>query len=109
MKNVQKQATVQSKFLLVSIAAGASTGLILVALFLSGADNAKPEWGTYWVVKPLVMMPLAGMAGEAVFGLLLQKYTHGAERLLAVLFGSLIFLTGLWLGMVLGFNGTYWN
>jgi hypothetical protein len=42
------------------ILTGAGIGLIAISYFVFGADEPKPEWGKLWMIKPLIMVPLAG-------------------------------------------------
>jgi hypothetical protein len=90
--------------------AGAAIGFILIGLFLAGTPASKPEWGQFWMLRPLIIVPLAGAAGGASFkllsGLILQPVW---ARVLLNFFGALIFIISLWLGSVLGLVGTYWH
>lgn len=100
----------QSFFAPKPILIGAGIALSLVALFLAGADSADPSWHALWWVRPLVIVPLAGATGGFCYNVLhrwqQQRHWHRGLILLVSLF---LFIVGLWLGFVLGFNGTYWN
>jgi hypothetical protein len=89
---------------------GAATGLFLISVFLIAAGEGKPEWGTLWRIKPLVMVPLAGAAGGAFlsFMMTLPKLS-GWSKLVATIIGMLGFVIALWMGSVLGLNGTHWD
>lgn len=90
--------------------AGASIGLVLISLFLLSAGEPNPAWGQYWRIKPMVVMPIAGAIGGAFAAFMLRlQFRSEVIRLLAILFGILGFIVALWLGSVLGLNGTYWN
>ncbi len=40
--------------------AGAGMGLLLISLFLLSAGEPNPEWGKQWIIRPLIIVPLAG-------------------------------------------------
>ncbi|OIN60398.1 hypothetical protein [Arsenicibacter rosenii] len=89
---------------------GAGIALAVISLFLSGVKHPHPEWGAYWMAKPLIIVPLAGATGGA-FSAFLDFFAHlnGWNKLPARLISGLVFLFGLWLGIVLGLNGTLWH
>jgi hypothetical protein len=89
---------------------GAGIGLILISLFLLNAGEPDPTWGKYWMVRPLVSVPLAGAAG-GVFYYLMDglRYWRGSRKILANVLSLLVFLLALWLGTVLGLAGTMWH
>lgn len=89
---------------------GAGFALILISLFLYGAGEPNPEWGKLWMIKPLVIVPLAGATGGAFF--YFMSYLSSLGRLnksVAIILSLFVYVVGLWLGTVLGLNGTYWN
>jgi hypothetical protein len=89
---------------------GAAIGLILISMFVFEVDNAKPEWSKLWMVKPLVITPLAGAIGGLFF--YFMNYLSSAGKInrgLAIILSIIVFIVGLWLGIVLGLNGTMWN
>ena len=89
---------------------GAGIALTLIALFLAGVDNADPAWGKYWMVKPLIIVPLAGAMGGAFFYFMNQLSHHrGLNKTVAILLGLIIYVVGLWLGSILGLDGTLWD
>jgi hypothetical protein len=88
---------------------GAGIGFILIAAFLLSAGAGKPEWGRYWMVKPLIIVPLAGAAGGAFYYFMTVRFQSGWPRLFATVFSVIAFIFGLWIGSILGLNGTYWN
>jgi hypothetical protein len=53
---------------------GASIAAIVIAVFLAGAGG-KPEWPRFWMVKPLIIVPLAGAMGGAFY------YFYGSPSL----------------------------
>jgi hypothetical protein len=89
--------------------AGAIIGLFIIGAFLLSAGEPKPEWGTYWRIKPLIMVPLAGATGGAFFYFFTKRFPGGMAHIAAIIFSIIVFIIGLWLGTVLGLNGTYWD
>jgi hypothetical protein len=88
---------------------GVVIGLALIGAFLFSAGEPNPEWGAYWRIKPLIMVPLAGAAGGAFFNFMTSRFPTGLPRIIAIIFSIVVFIIGLWIGTVLGLNGTYWD
>ncbi|UYQ95690.1 hypothetical protein MKQ68_11315 [Chitinophaga horti] len=89
---------------------GGAIALVLIALFLSRAGEPKPEWPTFWMVRPLLVVPFAGAMGGLCFYLLDSlRYQGGWRKILANVLSLLIYIFGLWIGTVLGLDGTHWN
>ena len=88
---------------------GAAIAFILMAVFIYGVDNPNPEWGAYWMIRPLVVISLAGACGGAFYHFMDQQRLHGWPKLFAVLFSLLVYVIGIWLGSVIGLDGTLWN
>ncbi|WP_379085434.1 hypothetical protein [Pedobacter sp. UC225_65] len=89
---------------------GAIIGLILISAFLISAGKGRPEWGNWWMIKPLIIVPFAGAVGGAIYYYMDQVRSKGGwHRIVADLISIIIFLIGMWMGSVLGLSGTYWN
>lgn len=88
---------------------GAGIGLLLISLFVFGVDNPNPEWPKLWRIKPLIVTPIAGAMGGAFFSFMDHQASRGFNRTLAIIIGLFGFLVALWLGTVLGLDGTMWN
>lgn len=89
---------------------GGVIALALISLFLSGVNTPNPAWPTWWMLKPLVIVPLAGATGGVCFGILSQlQRQFGWNKALTLVLSAIIYLIGLWMGTVLGLNGTLWN
>ena len=89
---------------------GAGIGLLLISLFLSGINDPDPEWGKYWMIRPLIIVPLAGaMGGLCNYFLINYRSSAGLNKILATALSAIIFIIGLWLGFVLGLDGTLWD
>jgi hypothetical protein len=89
---------------------GGGIALMVIAFFVFGVDQPNPEWGKLWGIKPLIVTPLAGAMGGAIYYFLDQlSYRGGLNKTIAVLLSLVGYLIALWLGIVLGLNGTLWN
>lgn len=90
---------------------GAGIGLILISVFLIGVKNPNPAWGKFWMIKPLIIVPLAGAGGGAFYYFInhFWGYQGGWRKAFAIVFSLVGFIIALWLGTVLGLNGTLWN
>lgn len=106
-------ATTQSKSQLSAgkpMLIGAVIGLLLISTFVFGVDNPKPEWGKLWMIRPLVIVPLAGAMGGLFFYFMNYLSAKGSiNKTWAIILSLFVFLVGLWLGVVLGLDGTLWN
>jgi hypothetical protein len=89
---------------------GAGIGLSLISFFLISAGEPDPAWGKFWMIQPLVMVPFAGAIGGLCNYVIFQyRSLVGINKIVATILSILVFLFGLWMGIVLGLNGTMWN
>ena len=89
---------------------GAGIALILIILFLLGAGEPDPDWPKLWMVKPLIMVPAAGALGGVFYYKMDHLRCQGSWReALAYVLSLMVYLIVLWLGTVLGLNGTMWD
>lgn len=89
---------------------GAIIGLAVILVFLFSAGAGRPEWGAYWRIRPLIITPFAGAMGGLVYYFLgFLRVQGGWKAVLANVASLLIFIIGLWMGIVLGLVGTLWN
>lgn len=89
---------------------GAAMGLLLISIFLTTVDSINPAWGKFWMIRPLLIVPLAGAIGAFCNYLIAQFYfLLGIQKRVAILISVIIFLFGLWMGFVVGLNGTLWD
>ena len=89
---------------------GALIGLVVISFFIFPLDDPDPAWGKWWRVRPLIITPLAAAFGILIF--YLKEFIRPKGRLMTVLvfLVSVIgFVVALWLGIVLGLDGTLWN
>jgi hypothetical protein len=89
---------------------GAGIALILITIFLFGAGEPDPGWPRLWMLRPLVIVPLAGaMGGVFYYYMDHLRYQGGWKKALAIILSLMVYIIGLWLGTVLGLDGTMWN
>lgn len=88
---------------------GAGIALLVISFFVFGVDAPHPEWGKYWMVRPLIVTPLAGAIGGAFYAFMEYQSSRGFNRTLAISLSIVVYIIGLWLGTVLGLAGTMWN
>jgi hypothetical protein len=89
---------------------GAGIGLLLISLFLLSAGESNPEWGKLWMIRPLIIVPLAGATGGLCNYFIVHFHSQvGVNKTIAMILSVIVFITGLWLGIVLGLDGTMWN
>ncbi|MBK1439427.1 hypothetical protein JHJ32_05475 [Parapedobacter sp. ISTM3] len=89
---------------------GAGIALILISLFLFAAGDPNPDWGKLWMVRPLLIVPSAGaMGGIFYYVMNPMRYRGGWKKLSANLLSLVVYVIVLWLGTVLGLDGTWWN
>ncbi|WP_129715667.1 potassium transporter KefB [Pedobacter sp. SYP-B3415] len=89
---------------------GAGIAFLVISYFLIGAGPGNPAWPKYWQIKPLIMVPMAGAAGGAFYAFLRNIRVLGGWKTLAgVVIGIIGYLFILWIGIVLGLNGTMWD
>ena len=89
---------------------GAGISLILITIFLLGVGEPNPAWGKLWMIKPLIIVPLAGAMGGVFYYFMDHlRYQGGWRKALAYILSLIGYIIALWLGTVLGLNGTLWN
>ncbi len=89
---------------------GAGIGLLLISLFLLSAGEPNPDWGKLWMIRPLIIVPLAGAMGGLCNYFIVHFHNQvGVNKTIAMILSVIVFIIGLWLGSVLGLDGTMWN
>ena len=90
---------------------GGAIALAIMTVFVAGVRNPNPAWGQLWYIKPLIMCTLAGAGGGLFFFFMnfVLGYQGGWSKIIAVVIGLIGFIIAIWLGSVLGLNGTLWN
>ena len=109
-QNSIKTGPIHSAILSRRMIYGGAIALVLIIIFLVGVDDPNPEWPKLWMVKPLIIVPLAGAMGGVFYYFMDHlRYVGGWKRPLGILLGLVGYLVALWLGTVLGLNGTLWD
>ena len=106
--NLTKQSN-QPVSLVKPVLIGAGIGLALISLFVFGVDEPRAEWGKLWMIRPLIITPLAGAMGGVFWYFMDLMSTRGMNKAVAVILSLVAFVIALWLGIVLGLDGTMWN
>lgn len=89
---------------------GAIIGLAVISFFVFSPGAANPAWGKFWMIRPLIVTPLAGaMGGLCNYYIIRYRWIIGANKTLAAIASVFVFFVGLWLGIVLGLDGTMWD
>jgi len=101
--------TTNSASLIKHMLIGAVIGLAVILNFVIGA-HGKPEWGSLWMIRPLIVCPLAG-AGAGLFFYVLSgaRAQGGWKKALAIAVGAVVYVVAIWMGIVLGLAGTMWD
>lgn len=88
---------------------GAGIGLAVILFFIAGTET-QPDWPELWKVRPLIVTPLTGALGGLLFYFSSQLLPLlGIPRVLAYFLSFVGFVIVLWLGIVLGLDGTLWD
>jgi len=95
--------------LAVPVLLGAGIGLLMISFFVFSVDHPHPEWGKLWMIRPLIITPAAGAMGGAFYYVMDHLSNRGLNRSLAVILSLIVFIIGVWLGIILGLSGTLWN
>jgi len=88
---------------------GAGIALLLIMVFLLPVRNHDTAWGKYWMFRPLIIVPFAGAFGGLVCYFLNNIGYEGWRKVSIVILSLIIYIIILWLGIVLGLDGTLWN
>jgi len=89
---------------------GAVLGVALVLFFVLRVDEPHPSWPYLWWIRPLVITPLAGACGGiATYFILPSIFKETWQKILAIIATIIVYVVALWMGFVLGMDGTMWN
>jgi len=89
---------------------GGGIALALIAVFLLKAGAPNPAWPKFWMIRPLIIVPLAGATGGAFYWLMDGiRYQGSWKKIVVNVVCLLVYIIGLWMGAVLGLDGTMWN
>lgn len=88
---------------------GGGIGLAIISIFIFGGGDPNQQWGPYWRIKPLLLTPIiaaiSGVCAYPVANLKLQ----GFLKIIAIVAAVIGFVAAVWIGIVLGLNGTMWD
>lgn len=93
----------QIKPMLLGVAIG------LIAFFFFSRGESKPEWGTLWKIRPFVVLLLSGVFWGVCYNFLLRQKFLPMSKAATVILGLLGLFIGMWMGIVVGFDGTMWD
>lgn len=89
---------------------GAGIGLLVISFFLITAGEGNPAWGPLWRIRPLIVVPFAGaMGGLCNYYIFYFRNQFGINKAIATILSVLVCIIGLWMGIVLGLDGTLWD
>lgn len=92
-----------------AIAIGAGIALIAILFFVVGAES-QPHWPERWQMRPLILTPLAGAFGGGLFYFANKQLQRlGLNKVVALILCAVGYIVVLWLGIVLGLDGTLWD
>lgn len=101
---------INPRSVLTKMGIGAAIGLAIISAFVFTVSDPNPEWGKYWIARPLIVTPLAAAFGALSFYSIdiLRPKSTGFKAVLVAL-SVLGFVFALWVGIVLGLDGTLWD
>ncbi len=88
---------------------GGGIALIFISVFLLGVDEPNPAWPKFWMVRPLLIVTLAGATGGLIYYVMNHVFYYGWKKAFAVVISLIVYIIGLWIGFVLGLVGTLWD
>ena len=109
MTNEKEFQTQTNPLSVTPVIVGAGIGFLAISFFVFGVDNPDPEWGKYWMVRPLIVTPLTGAIGGVFYNFMNYQISKGFNRTFGITLSIIVFLVGIWLGTVMGLAGTMWN
>lgn len=88
---------------------GGGIGLLIILFFITGTQT-QPHWPELWKIRPLIITPLAAALGGglAYITTCLHK-RKGIHTIIAVIISLFGFMIALWMGIVVGLDGTLWD
>jgi hypothetical protein len=101
---------IQKPLLTKQMLIGAGIGLIVILFFIVPVREPNPEWPKFWMIRPLIIVPLAGATAGAFYYFLVHLlFRTGWKKMVGIVLSVLVYFIGLWMGIVLGLDGTLWN
>lgn len=88
---------------------GGSIGLLIILFFITGAQT-QPHWPELWKIRPLIITPLAAVLGGGLAYVATTWLKRlGVNNIIAIILSFIGFIIALWMGIVLGLDGTLWD
>ncbi len=110
MPNNTSSAPVHPASMVKRMLQGAAIALVPITLLLLSVDEPNPAWPEYWMVRPLIVVPIAGAMGGLFYYLMDHlRYEGGWKKVLAILLSVIVYCFILWIGTILGLDGTLWD
>lgn len=89
---------------------GAFTALVLMLLLILSVEQPDPAWSKYWMIRPIVVIFMAGAAGGFFYSVMKPfRMRPGWKGFLAKFICLFVYIVGIWMGSILGLDGTLWN
>ena len=89
---------------------GAAIALTLISALLLTVKDPNPEWPKLWILRPLIIVPIAGAMGGLFYYIMGPlRYQGGWKKIIAVTISLIVYFIGLWMGTILGLDGTLWD
>lgn len=88
---------------------GWGIGLLVISLFVVPTEP-DPAWGKFWMIRPLIITPMAGaMGGLCNYYIMNFRERVGVNKIVAIILSVFVFIVGMWMGIIVGLDGTLWN
>lgn len=101
---------IQSKNFFIALTLGFAIAFVLVTALILSVNNPNPVWGKNWFVRPILLTPVIAATGAGVSYLISTiSFRNQLFNLFKILLCLLAYIFFLWIGTVIGFNGTLWN
>jgi hypothetical protein len=89
---------------------GGVIGVLVASYFFFSVDSPDPAWGKFWMIRPYLVMTFAGAMGGLCNHFILQyRWVAGINKPIAILISAVVAIVGMFMGIVLGLDGTLWN
>lgn len=109
MKKINKESF-NKKNLIIMISFGFAVALAFIGFIILSVNEPKPEWGEYWFLKPLIITPIMGaIGGASCYIINTFSIKNSFIKLLRIAISIIIMVFFIWIGIVLGLDGTLWN
>ena len=104
MKNSYKRSFIKIVLL------GFALGLFIASMLIHNVSFPKLSWGPNWYIKPMLVLSFVASIGSIPFYFANQyEASNHSKKILAYLGATLFLLFFIWIGIILGFDGTIWN